>query len=125
MSCSAILTMPRSSPAFRAKPWCCIPDMMSWSMCARRRCRIQHLRLAHIDQLIMSGMQHQGLALKAGELRGIVKMALQLIDKRRFGYAKFCGLEPQKKPLGDIGDTAFENQAGDLGMFGHAMHGIQ
>jgi hypothetical protein len=70
---------------------------------------VKHLCMAHVDQLVVPGMEHERLALKTAELGGIVEMALQLIQDGGLGHPKLFRLDPQEKPFGDIGHPAFEN----------------
>ena len=59
--------------------------------------------------LVVPGMEHERLALKTAEPGGIVEMALQLLQDGGPGHSKLFRLDPQEKPFGNIGYTAFEN----------------
>ena len=86
---------------------------------------IEQFRMAYMDQLVVSRMQHQRATLKPTQFGGIVKMALQLVDQGGCGHAEFCGLDTHEKSFGDIGNAAFENHTSDLRVSEHTMHCIQ
>src|SRR5215510_9593996 len=86
---------------------------------------VEQFRVAYLDQLVVPRVQHQRAPLKTAQFRGIIKMALQLVDQGCFGHAEFFRLNTHEKPFDDIRNAAFENHTDDLWVSGYTMHGIQ